>query len=170
MDFKQYIRDIPDFPKKGIIFKDITPLLDDKEALREAIDIFTRQYQEEAIDKVVSVEARGFIIGGALAYKLNCGFVPVRKPGKLPAETIAMDYSLEYGVNTVEIHKDAMQSGERVLVFDDLLATGGTVNATCELIKKMGASIVGCAFLIDLTFLKGREKLQPYTVFSLIEY
>ncbi len=170
MDFKPYIRDIPDFPKKGIVFKDITPLLKDEKAFREAIDAFTRHYKDENIDKIVSVEARGYIFAGALAYQLKCGFVPVRKPGKLPAETIAKDYTLEYGKNTVEIHKDSLQSGERVLVFDDLLATGGTVKATCELVEELGGIIVGCAFLIDLTFLHGRQKLQPHKVFSLIEY
>jgi adenine phosphoribosyltransferase len=170
MDFTSYIRDIPDFPKKGIIFKDITPLLQDKKAFHEAIDVFTRQYQDETIHKIVSVEARGFIFAGALAYRLNCGFVPIRKPGKLPADTISIDDTLEYGKNTMEIHKDALQRGERVLVFDDLLATGGTVKATCELIEKLGGIIIGCAFLIDLTFLQGRQKLQPHKVFSLIEY
>ena len=170
MDFKQYIRDIPDFPKKGIIFKDITPLLKDKKAFREAIDAFTKRYKDENIDKIVSVEARGYIFAGALAYQLRCGFVPVRKPGKLPAETISKDYTLEYGKNTVEIHKDSLQRGERVLIFDDLLATGGTVKATCDLVQELGGIIVGCAFLIDLTFLSGRQRLQPHQVFSLIEY
>ena len=170
MDLKQYIRDIPDFPKKGIIFKDITTLLKKPEPFQYAIDTIVSKYKTQDIDKVVSVEARGYIFGGVLAYNLNCGFVPVRKPGKLPSETIAMDYTLEYGTNTIEIHKDALKPGEKVLIFDDLLATGGTVQATCQLVEKLGAKIIGCAFLINLTFLKGSEKLKGYEIFSLIEY
>ena len=170
MDLKQYIRDVPDFPKQGILFKDITTLLKEPEPFQYAIDTIFDKYRDKKIDKVVSVEARGYIFGGALAYKLNCGFVPVRKPGKLPSQTIAMDYTLEYGTNTIEIHKDALKPDERVLVFDDLLATGGTVEATCQLIEKLGARIICCVFLIDLTFLKGSEKLKKYEVFSLIEY
>ena len=170
MDLKQYIRDVPDFPKQGILFKDITTLLKKPEPFQYAIDTIYDKYKNKNIDKVVSVEARGYIFGGALAYKLNCGFVPVRKPGKLPSKTIAMDYTLEYGTNTIEIHKDALKADERVLVFDDLLATGGTVEATCRLIEKLGARIISCVFLIDLTFLKGSAKLKKYDVFSLIEY
>ncbi len=170
MDLKNYIRDIPDFPKKGIIFKDITTLLKEPEVFKYAVDKFANEYKKAAIDKVVSVEARGYIFGGVIAYHLNCGFVPVRKPGKLPAETISMDYTLEYGKNTVEIHKDAITKGEKVLVFDDLLATGGTVLATCKLIEQLGGNVVSCAFLINLTFLSGTEKLKGYNIFSLIEY
>ena len=170
MDLKQYIRDIPDFPKKGIIFKDITTFLKEPAPFQYAIDTIVSKYKTQDIDKVVSVEARGYIFGGVLAYNLNCGFVPVRKPGKLPSETIAMDYTLEYGTNTIEIHKDALKPGEKVLIFDDLLATGGTVQATCQLVEKLGAKIIGCAFLINLTFLKGSEKLKGYEIFSLIEY
>lgn len=170
MDLKKYIRDVQDFPKKGILFKDITTLLKEPEPFQYAIDSIVDKYKTQDIDKVVSVEARGYIFGGVLAYKLNCGFVPVRKPGKLPSETIAMDYTLEYGTNTIEIHKDALKPDERILVFDDLLATGGTVQATCQLIEKLGAEVVSCVFLIDLTFLKGSEKLKKYDVFSLIEY
>lgn len=170
MDLKKYIRDIPDFPKKGIIFKDITPLIKDPEALQRTINVLVEKYKDERIDKVVSVEARGYIFGGALAYALNCGFVPVRKPGKLPAETVTMDYTLEYGSNTIEVHKDAIGKDERVLIFDDLLATGGTVEATCQLVEQLGGKIIGCAFLINLTFLNGKEKLKNYPVFSLIEY
>jgi adenine phosphoribosyltransferase len=170
MNLKDYIRDIPDFPQKGIIFKDITTLLKEPKAFRYAVDIFIDKYKQENIGKVVSVEARGYIFGGILAYHFNCGFVPVRKPGKLPAETISMEYTLEYGKNTIEIHKDAIKSGEKVLVFDDLLATGGTVQATCKLVEKLGGKIIGCAFLINLTFLNGIDKLKDYNVFSLIDY
>jgi adenine phosphoribosyltransferase len=170
MDLKKYIRDVPDFPKKGIIFKDITTLVKEPEVFKYSIDQLVEQYQDASIDKIVSVEARGYIFGGVLAYKLNCGFIPVRKPGKLPGETLAMDYTLEYGTNTVEIHKDGIQSGDRVLVFDDLLATGGTVHATCKLVEQLGGTIMGCAFLINLKFLSGTEKLKGYPVFSLIEY
>jgi adenine phosphoribosyltransferase len=170
MDLKNYIRDIPDFPKKGIIFKDITPLLKTPEAFSYTINTLHEHYKDKNISKIISVEARGYIFGGVLAYKMGCGFVPVRKPGKLPAETISLDYTLEYGTNTVEIHKDAISNGERILVFDDLLATGGTVQATCQLVEELGGTIVGCAFLIDLTFLKGSEKLKKYDVFSLIQY
>jgi adenine phosphoribosyltransferase len=170
MDLKKFIRDIPDFPKKGIIFKDITPLLKNPQAFEYAIDSLVSHYQDKQIDKVVSVEARGFIFGGLLAYRFNCGFIPVRKPGKLPAETIALEYSLEYGINTVEIHKDAIDKDEKVLIFDDLLATGGTVHATCQLVEQLGGSVIGCAFLINLAFLNGADKLSKYDVFSLIEY
>lgn len=170
MDLKKYIRDVPDFPKKGILFKDITTLISEPEPFKYVVDTIVDKYKNKDIDKLVSVEARGYIFGGVLAYNLNCGFIPVRKPGKLPSETIAMDYTLEYGTNTIEIHKDALKPGEKVLIFDDLLATGGTVQATCQLIEQQGAKIVACVFLIDLTFLKGSEKLKNYEVFSLIEY
>jgi adenine phosphoribosyltransferase len=170
MDLKRYIRDVPDFPKKGIIFKDITTLLKEPAAFNHTIDRLVENYQAASIDKIVSVEARGYIFGGVLAYKLNCGFIPVRKPGKLPGETVAMDYTLEYGTNTIEIHKDGIQSGDKVLVFDDLLATGGTVHAACKLVEQLGGTIVGCAFLINLKFLPGTKKLEWYPVFSLIEY
>ncbi len=170
MDLKKYIRDVLDFPKKGIVFKDITTLLKQPEPFQYAVDTIVDKYKDQKIDKVVSVEARGYIFGGVLAYKLNCGFVPVRKPGKLPAETIAKDYTLEYGTNTIEIHTDALEPGEKVLIFDDLLATGGTVQATCQLVEQLGAKVISCVFLIDLTFLKGAEKLKNYEVFSLIEY
>jgi adenine phosphoribosyltransferase len=168
MDLERYIRDIPDFPEKGIIFKDITPLLKESDAFKYAVDLFVNKYKDANIDKVVSVEARGYIFGGVIAYNLGCGFVPVRKPGKLPAEIISIDYTLEYGKNTVEIHKDAINYGEKILVFDDLLATGGTVQATCKLVEKLGGKVIGCAFLITLSFLKGSEKLKNYNVFSLI--
>ncbi len=170
MNFKEYIRNIPDFPQKGILFRDITTLLKEPAVFKDVIDRLVKQYQDTKIDKVISVEARGYIFGGALAYLLGCGFVPVRKPGKLPAETISLDYTLEYGTNTVEMHKDAITRGEKVLVFDDLLATGGTVQATCKLVEKLGGTVVSCAFIINLTELKGAEKLHQYDVFSLIEY
>ena len=170
MDLKKYIRDVPDFPKKGIIFKDITTLVKEPEVFKYTIDQLVGKYQDASIDKIVSVEARGYIFGGVLAYKLNCGFIPVRKPGKLPGDTLSMDYTLEYGTNTVEIHKDGIKSGDNVLVFDDLLATGGTVHATCKLIEKLGGNVIGCAFLINLKFLDGTERLKDYPVFSLIEY
>jgi adenine phosphoribosyltransferase len=170
MDLKKYIRNIPDFPEKGIQFKDITTLLKEPEPFKYVIDTIVDKYINEGIDKVVSVEARGYIFGGVIAYKLNCGFVPVRKPGKLPAETISMEYTLEYGKNKVEIHKDAIKKGEKVLVFDDLLATGGTVLATCQLIEELGGEVVECVFVTALTYLHGDEKLRDYKIFSLVEY
>ncbi|MBA7501379.1 Adenine phosphoribosyltransferase [subsurface metagenome] len=170
MDLKKYIRNIPDFPQKGIMFKDITTLLKEPAVFKYTVDAIVDRYKNKNISKVVSVEARGYIFGGAIAYNLNCGFIPVRKPGKLPAETISMEYTLEYGKNTIEIHKDAINNSERILVFDDLIATGGTVLATCQLIEKLGGEIIGCAFLINLTYLNGAEKLKGYNVFSLIEY
>ncbi|MCK4756761.1 adenine phosphoribosyltransferase [candidate division WOR-3 bacterium] len=170
MDLKKYIRNIPDFPQKGIMFKDITTLLKEPKVFKYAIDAIVDQYKNKDISKVVSVEARGYIFAGVLAYNLNCGFIPVRKPGKLPAETISMEYTLEYGKNTIEIHKDAINNGENILVFDDLLATGGTALATCQLIEKLSGKIIGCTFLINLTYLNGAEKLKGYNVFSLIEY
>jgi len=170
MDLKRYIRDIPDFPQKGVMFRDITTLLKEPVPFRYAIDTIVERYKDRRVDKLVSVEARGYIFGGVIAYKLNCGFVPVRKPGKLPAETVSMDYTLEYGKNTIEIHRDAITSGERVLVFDDVLATGGTMQATCKLIEGLGGKVVGCVFISDLTYLKGSEKLKDYEVFSLVQY
>jgi adenine phosphoribosyltransferase len=170
MDLKKYIRDIPDFPKKGIIFKDITPLIKEPKSFQYAINTIAEKYKNKSIDKIVSIEARGYIFGGVLAYILDCGFIPIRKPGKLPAETIALDYTLEYGTNTVEIHKDALKPDENVLIFDDLLATGGTALATCQLVEQLGAKIIACVFLIDLTFLKGTERLKGYEIFSLIQY
>ncbi len=167
---KKYIRDIPDFPKKGIIFKDITTLLKEAGHFKEAIDILGQRYVGKEIDKIVCVDARGFIFGGALAYKLGCGFVPVRKKGKLPFKTISASYSLEYGRDTIEMHEDAIKEGERILIVDDLLATGGTVGAVIDLVNKLKGQIVEIAFLIELEFLKGREKLKNYPVFSVIKY
>jgi len=170
MDLKKYIRDIPDFPQKGVMFRDITTLLKEPEPFRFVIDRIVDEYKNEKIDKLVSIEARGYIFGGVIAYILNCGFVPVRKPGKLPAETVSLEYTLEYGKSVVEIHKDALRAGERALVFDDLLATGGTVQATCKLIEELGGEVVECAFISELTYLGGREKLKGYKVFSLVQY
>jgi len=170
MELTRYIRQVPDWPKKGILFYDITTLLNNPQAFKEAIDQLAARYQGQQIDVVVSVEARGFIFGGALAYKLGAGFVPARKPGKLPWEKIRAEYALEYGTDAVEMHKDAIRPGQRVLIFDDVLATGGTIAATASLVRQLGGQVVGIAFLIDLTFLKGRERLKDYQVFSLIQY
>lgn len=168
---KKTIRDIVDFPKKGIIFRDITTAVKDKEALKRIVDFLTEKFKNKNIDYVAAVESRGFIFGSALAYNLNAGFILVRKPGKLPAKTISEEYSLEYGTDKIEIHEDAIEKGKNVLVIDDLLATGGTVNACCKLIKKTGANIVGCAFVIELSDLKGREKLpKDIEVISMIKY
>ena len=167
---RKYIRNVPDFPKKGIVFRDITTLLQDKEAFRSAIDILYDRYRSQRVDKIVSVESRGFIFGSALAYRLGSGFVPVRKPKKLPSKTIREEYQLEYGTDALEIHTDAIDKGDKVLFVDDLIATGGTVAASCRLVKRLGGEIVGLAFLVELSFLKGREKLKGYDLFSIIRY
>ncbi len=164
------IRSIPDFPKKGILFRDITTLLNNASAFKTAIDELAKLFKEKKIDYVVAAESRGFIFGSALAYKLGCGFVPVRKPGKLPAPTHRYTYSLEYGSDSLEIHRDAFPEGSRVLVLDDLLATGGTAVAIVELVKKLNAKIIAVAFLIELSGLKGKDKLKQYPVYSLIKY
>ncbi|MFC2024969.1 adenine phosphoribosyltransferase [Chloroflexota bacterium] len=169
-DLKTLIRDIPDFPTKGIIFRDITPLLKEGRAFKEAIDEISNQYLSKRIDIVVSAEARGFIMGSAIAYRLQAGIVPVRKKGKLPWTCHECTYELEYGTDTFEIHQDAIKPGDRVLIVDDLLATGGTVGAVIDLVERMKGQIVAIAFLIELTFLKGRKQLKDYPVFSLIEY
>ncbi|MBF0522736.1 MAG: adenine phosphoribosyltransferase [Candidatus Omnitrophica bacterium] len=169
-DLKQYIRDIPDFPKKGIIFKDITTLLKDKEAFKKSVNLLAKQYKKENIDFVVGVEARGFIFGASLAYKLGAGFIPVRKKGKLPYKTKSVTYSLEYGTDTLEIHEDAIPENARVLIVDDLLATGGTIKAVSDLIKEQKAKIIGIAFVVELRFLKGKEKLKDFDVYSIIKY
>ena len=155
---EDWIRDIPDFPQKGILFKDITPLLQDKAAFHAALDRLAAHYAGAGIQAVVGVESRGFIFGSVLAYLLNCGFVPVRKFGKFPHQTVTVEYELEYGTNIVEIHTDAIKPGQRVLIVDDLLATGGTVSAAMELVEKLGGHVAGIAFLVELTFLKGREQ------------
>jgi adenine phosphoribosyltransferase len=170
MDLKKYVRDIPDFPQKGVMFRDITVILKTPEVFKHAIDSIVEKYRKEKIDKIVSIEARGYIFGGAIAYNMGCGMVPVRKLGKLPAETVRMQYDLEYGTNTIEIHKDGIKKGERILVFDDVLATGGTMLAACKLVEMLGGTIVGCAFLINLTYLPGSQTLKDYRVFSLVEY
>jgi adenine phosphoribosyltransferase len=167
---KEYIRDIPDFPKPGIIFKDITPLLRNPKAFRYAIELFVDRYQNQEIECVVAIESRGFIFGGALSLELGVGFVPVRKAGKLPYKTAKVSYELEYGIDSLEMHIDAIKEGENVLIFDDLLATGGTAKATAQLCKQHGANIKELAFLVELSFLKARSHLLPYQVFSLIKY
>lgn len=169
-DLKRRIRDIPDFPKPGILFRDITPLLADGRTFSQAIDSIGGRYQEKKIDVVVGVEARGFIMGAALAYKLHAGNILIRKSGKLPYKTHRTTYALEYGTDTLEIHQDAFKRGQRVLIADDLLATGGTISAAVDLVKQLGGEIVELAFLIELTALKGREKLRDYPVFSLLQY
>ncbi len=167
---KSLIREIPDFPKKGILFYDITTLLKDKLGYATLIDQLSEHYVGKDIDLVLGMEARGFIFAPALAYRLNAGFVPVRKPGKLPAETAKVSYDLEYGSNTLEIHKDAIQKGQRVIIIDDLLATGGTAEATVKLAKSLGADVAGLGFVVELDFLKGRDKLKGFDVFSILNY
>ena len=164
------IRDIPDFPKKGIVFKDITPLIQDKELFREVIDMFAARYRDKKIDLIACIDARGFIFGGALAYKLGVGLVPVRKGGKLPHRTRTATYELEYGTDMVEIHEDAVMPGHRILLVDDLLATGGTAGAAACLIKEAGGDLVEIAFLIELEFLHGKDKLKNYNIFSMIKF
>jgi adenine phosphoribosyltransferase len=167
---KRLIREVPDWPKKGILFYDITTLLKDKVGFATLIDQFSEHYINHKVDLVLGMEARGFIFGPALAYRLNAGFVPVRKPGKLPAETVKCEYALEYGNNCLEVHKDAIRKGERVLIVDDLLATGGTAEATAKLASSLGGEIAGLGFVIELDFLNGREKLKGHEVTSLLHY
>ena len=167
---KKLIREVPDFPKKGILFYDITTLLKDKLGFATLIDALAEYYLPKKVDLVLGMEARGFIFGPALAYRLNAGFVPVRKPGKLPAATTRVEYELEYGSNALEIHKDAIEKGQTVIILDDLLATGGTAEATAKLAKGLGAEIAGLGFVVELDFLNGKEKLKPYDVFSLLHY
>jgi adenine phosphoribosyltransferase len=169
-DLKNIIRDIPDFPKKGIVFKDITTLLADAKSYQRLIDLLAHRYVGQKIDKVVGVEARGFIIGAALAYKLGAGIVLVRKPGKLPAETYKKTYDLEYGTDTLEIHTDAIKKGERILIADDLLATGGTMAAVVDMVNSMGGEIVECCFMAELEFLSGKKRLPAGKVFSLLKF
>ena len=169
-DLKKAIRDIPDFPKKGIIFKDITPLLQNTGLFRKAVDRLAEEFKSRKIDVVASVESRGFILGAAIAYKLGVSFVPVRKKGKLPYKTYSVTYDLEYGQDTLEMHQDAVGRGAKVLIIDDLLATGGTLAATIDLVKKMGGEIAGIGFLIELTFLNGRKKAPGHEIFSLIKF
>jgi len=167
---KKYIREIPDFPKEGILYYDITTLLQDPLALRMTIDQFVWLFSTQHVDKVIGIESRGFMFGSIVAYSLNAGFVPVRKPGKLPAHTVGEDYELEYGNDTLEMHRDAISEGERVLIVDDLIASGGTAAATARLAESVGGNVVGCGFVVELTALGGRERLSPYSVESLIKY
>jgi len=169
-ELKSYIRDIPDFPKQGIIFKDITPLLNNKEAFKKSIDIIVGKFKKKNIEHVVAVESRGFIFGSAIAYKLGAGFVPIRKKGKLPSKTRGISYQLEYGTDTLEIHEDLIKANARVLIVDDVLATGGTVRAVVDLLKELQANIVGISFLIELKFLKGKNKLKDHPFYSIIKY
>ena len=170
IQLRDFIRDIPDFPKPGIIYKDITPLLQSPEATKMAVVSFLELLGNIEVDKVVGIESRGFFFATLLAEKLNAGFIPIRKPGKLPFKTHSETYSLEYGKDTLEVHIDAIKEGEKILVHDDVLATGGTAAAACKLVEKMGGEIVQCNFLMDLEFLKGREKLKPYEVVSLFTF
>ena len=170
MDLKKYIRDIPDFPEKGISFKDITPLLQDANALAIAAEALFEMIKNKKVDKVVGMESRGFFFAPLLATRLNAGFVPVRKRGKLPHQTINEPYALEYGTDVLEIHVDSIIKGEKVLIHDDVLATGGTAKAVCKLIEKLGGEVVQCNFLLELKFLKGRDKLSDYPIEALIQY
>lgn len=170
MQLEKFIANVPDFPKEGILFKDITPLMQDGEALRFTIDKLSEFAKEKGADLIVGPEARGFLFGTPVAALLGIGFVPVRKPGKLPREVVEYEYDLEYGSNKLCIHKDAIKKGQKVMIIDDLLATGGTVEAATKLIEELGGNVVGCAFLIELDALKGRDKLKNYEVFSLIKY
>lgn len=170
MNFDNYIRNIPDFPKEGILFKDITPLLKDKDAFTKAIDQMVKVYEDVDIDYVVGIEARGFIIGTPMAYALNKGFIPVRKPGKLPYDKLTASYDLEYGSNELEIHSDAIEKGDNILLVDDLLATGGTTKASIELIEELGGNIVSIAFLLELVDLNGREEIGEYDIYTLLQH
>jgi adenine phosphoribosyltransferase len=170
MDLARYIRDIPDFPRPGIVFKDITPLLAEPRAFQYAIDRMVERYGTGGVDVVAAAEARGFLFAAPLALRLARPLVPLRKPGKLPHQTHALRYDLEYGSAELQVHIDAVAPGARVLLVDDLLATGGTMEAACQLIRKAGGGVVGCAFLVELTFLGGRDRLRPYEVFSLVQY
>ena len=170
MDLAAKIRDIPDFPKRGIVFKDIMPLLADAEALHETVEQLAGFAEPRRPDLILGAEARGFILGAALAYRLDCGFIAARKPGKLPWRTVSVKYALEYGFDALELHADAIARGNRVVIHDDLLATGGTAKAKCDLVEQLGGEVVGVAFIIELEFLKGRDRLAGYDVHSLIQY
>ena len=169
-ELKKIIRDIPDFPKPGIIFRDITPIMEDGPLFARVIEQFRERYQSRDIDRIAGIEARGFIFGAAVAYALQKGFVILRKEGKLPRKTIGVTYDLEYGTDSIQVHDDAINHGDRVLLVDDLLATGGTASAACDLIEKVGGVVVECAVVVELAFLKGREKLRGVEVFSLVKY
>jgi adenine phosphoribosyltransferase len=170
MDLKQHIRHIPDFPKAGILFYDITTLLRDPQGFKVTIDMMSSPFEREGIEAVVGIESRGFILGAAVAQRLGAGFIPIRKPGKLPSTTLKESYELEYGTDTLEVHDDAARHGQRILVVDDVLATGGTASAAAQLVKKLGGELHGLAFLIELSFLNGRAKLQGENVFSVLQY
>lgn len=170
MELKDLIRSVPNFPKEGIIFKDITTLLKDPNGYKEALNQLVKLAENKEVTKVIGIESRGFIFGGSLAEKLNAGFIPIRKPGKLPAAKVSESYVLEYGTDSIEIHKDAIQPGDKILLHDDLLATGGTMKAACNLVEKLGAEVVQISFLIELTFLNGRSKFENYDLHSLIQY
>jgi adenine phosphoribosyltransferase len=170
LDLRTYVRDIPDFPKEGILFRDITPVMSDAEALRAAVDQLAEPAAGLDVDVVIGAEARGFLLGPALALALDAGFVLARKPGKLPHETVSAEYALEYGTDALEVHSDAIAAGARVLVHDDLLATGGTAQALCSLVEQLGGTVVGCSFLIELGFLEGRKALDGYDVTALLTY
>ena len=170
-EIKKMIREVPNFPKEGINFIDITTAIKDAPTMKKIIDFFIEKFKDEKIDYVAGIESRGFIFGMPIAYGLNCGFIPIRKPNKLPAETIGVEYSLEYGTDKIEMHNDAIEKGKRVLIADDLLATGGTAKAACELVQKAGGELAGIAFVIELTFLNGREKLPKNTkVVTMLKY
>lgn len=169
-ELKQKIREIPDFPKAGILFYDVTTLLKDAEGLRQSIDLMAAPYADAGIDKVVGIESRGFILAPAIATLLRAGFVPVRKPGKLPAKTLEVAYDLEYGQDRIEVHEDAIEAGERVLIVDDLMATGGTAAAAVDLVRRLKGDLVGAAFLVELEFLRGRTKVPGVEIFSLLKY
>lgn len=169
-DLRRHVRDVPDYPKPGIVFKDITPLFLDPAALNQTIELIAHYARERRVDCVVAAEARGFVLGGAVAARIDAGFIPARKPEKLPREVRSVQYELEYGLDTIEIHRDALAHGTRVLVHDDLIATGGTAKACCDLVEQAGAEVVGCAFVIELAFLHGRDKLAPHDVHSLLTF
>jgi adenine phosphoribosyltransferase len=170
LDLRDYIRDIPDHPKPGIVFRDLTPLFLDPAALEHALALLAAWASEREVDYVVAAEARGFVLGGALAARIGAGFVPARKPGKLPREAVSVEYELEYGLDALEVHRDALRGGARVLVHDDLIATGGTAEAVCRLVESVGAEVAGCAFLVELAYLGGRERLGDRDVLSLVTY
>jgi adenine phosphoribosyltransferase len=170
IDLKAFIRDVSDFPKPGIQFKDITPLLANPEAYQSSIDRLAGQFAGQQLDAIAAAEARGFLFAAPLALKLGVGMVPIRKPGKLPHATVSLEYELEYGTDRLEMHSDALSPGHRILMIDDVLATGGTMRACCDLVRQTGAEIVACAFLVELLFLNGRARLQPWEVFSLLQY
>ena len=167
---KSKIRMVPHWPKKGIMFRDVTTLIKDPEGLRETIDLLYDRYKDKKIDYIIGIESRGFIFGAPLAYLLKCGFVPIRKPGKLPAEVVSEEYTLEYGTDKIEIHKDAITKGDRIVIVDDLLATGGTINAAINLVKKLGGDIIECTFVVELSELKGREKIRGENIYSIVAF